>query len=434
MRVSWNDPLSGGFRELLLQTLADEGEELALARLVAKLDEAALATRRANLHLLTIIPSTTALEWLDARIETPVVEQWGITASLLGIRWQRLAAWMTRGRPHSLAALDALVAYAHPGPGTSVLHRAVQPLLVDPPSLADLRDALAAFAASDDSPRATKTVSDILARASEILRGGSPSGISARAFWQRNVAEHQAERLLWSEGSRDLPVPEHKLIAGPDLGTAWQRRWQAAVSACERRGGTGSVRVGRTLERAQLAAIEGELGFAIPDSLADLFTPIAADVDFSWRLPDDCELPAEFRELAWGGCTWDARRLLELERNRRGWVDAVFPNGDDEYDRVWRDKLAILDVPNGDLIAIDISRADRAPVVYLSHDGGQGHGRVLGNSVLDFIDRWILVACVGPEDWLMTPFLHPDRPYLDAVGEAAHAWRRWFGLDVVTRA
>ncbi len=431
MRVSWDDPLSGAFGELLLQTIADEGEQAALARFVAKMDEAALATRRANLHLLAMIPSTAALEWLEARIETPIVEEWGRTAALLGIGWERIAAWMKRGRPHSLAALDALVAYAHPSPGASPLHRAVQPLQVDPPSRADLRDALAAVLASDDSPRASKTANQILENASEILRGGPSLGISARAFWQRNADERRAERLLWSESRGELPVPDQELAAGRDLVTTWKRRWKAAVRASERRGGTGSVRVGRVLKHAELSAIEKELGFAMPDSLADLFTGVAADADVSWSLPEDCELPAQFKELAWGGCAWDARRIPELERARREWVEAVFPDRDNEYDRVWWDKVAILDAPNGDLIAVDISRTDRAPVVYLSHDDGEGHGRVLGHSVLDFIDRWTRVACVGPEEWLMRPFLNPDRPYLDAVGDAAHAWRAWFGVDVL---
>lgn len=431
MSGSWSGPLFGGLSELLLQTLADEGEEVALARLVAKLDEAPLATRRDNLHLLAVIPSAAALAWLEERIESPVVEQWGIAAAMLGIRWERLAAWMTRGRPHSLAALDALVAYAHPSPGASPLHRAVQPLLVDPPSLADLRDALAALVASDDSPRATKTEKQILERASEILRGGPWLGVSARAFWQQIAAEHRAERLLWAESLGELPVPVQTLVAGRDLVTTWKRRWKAAVRASERRGGTGSVRVGRALKRAELAGIEAELGFALPGSLVDLFTGVAADVDVSWSLPEDCELPAQFKELAWGGCAWDARRLPELERSRREWVEAVFPDRDNEYDRVWWDKVAIIDAPNGDLIAVDISRANRAPVVYLSHDDGEGHGRVLGHSVLDFIDRWTLVGCVGPESWPMKPFLNPDRPYLDIIGDTAHAWRAWFGLDVL---
>ena len=432
MRISWSDPLSGRFDELLLQTIADEGEEAALARVIAKLDEAALATRRANLSLLTMIPGTAALDWLEARIETPIVEDWGRTAALLGIRWDRLAAWITRGRPHSLAALDALVAFARPGPGASLLHRAVQPLLVDPPSLADLRDALASLLTSDDSPRASKTVNEILKCASEILGGGPSLGMPVRAFWERTIAEQQAERLLWSESRGELRAPDRDLVTGRELGIAWQRRWRAAVRACERRGGTGSVRVGRTLERAQLDAIEGELGFAIPETLADLFASVAADVEVTWRLPDDCELPAQFSELAWGGCAWDARRLPELERRRRRWVEVAFPDRDDEYDRVWHDKLAILDVPNGDLIAVDISRSDRAPVVYLSHECGRGHGRVLGSSVTDFIDRWSLLACAGPEEWLMTPFLQPDQPYLDAVGVTAQAWRAWFGVDTMT--
>lgn len=70
-----------------------------------------------------------------------------------------------------------------------------------------------------------------------------------------------------------------------------------------------------------------------------------------------------------------------------------------------------------------IARADIAPVVYLSHEGGEGHGRVLGHSMLDFIDRWTLLGCVGPEEWLMLPFLHREAPYLDPVGESAQQWR-----------
>lgn len=431
MHVRWSDPLSAGFHELLLQAIAAEGEGAALARLLAKLDEAPLKTRRDQLGLLAMLPCEAAREWLEARIETPVVEQWGVAAALLGVRWERLAAWMRSGRPHSLAALDALVAYAQPHPGSSQLHKAVQPLLADPPSLAELRDALATLVASDDSPRVTKTANEIVERSSVILRGGPWLGISAREFWQRIVDDERAWRLRWAESRGDLPVPAPTLVAGRALEAAWQQRWSAAVRACERRGGAGSVQIGRTLEPAEVAAIQDELGIAIPDSVVDLFTSIAGAVDVSWRLPEGCELPARFAEIAWGICTWDARRLPELERIRRGWLEHAFPDRDDEYDRVWHDKLAIIDVPNGDLIAVDIARPDRAPVVYLSHDAGEDHGRVLGYSVLDFIDRWTLVGCAGPEGWLMAPFLHADRPYLDAFGEAARAWRGWFGVDDV---
>jgi hypothetical protein len=427
---NWDQPLSGGFYELVLQTLAREGEEATLARLLNKLDQAPLQTRRDNLYLLTIIPqpAAIALDWLDARIESPVVETWGTMAALLGIRWERIAAWMQRGRPHSLAALDALVAYANPPPGASQLHRAVQPLLIAPPALDELRHSMEALVAVDDAPRVTKTVEQILRCATEILRGGAWQGISPRAFFEGVLAQRAAQRRLWNESRSVLPDPDQHLAANSTLRSVWHRRWTTTVRACERLGGSGDVAIGGTLRGHELDAIERELGVTIPMSLATLFTDIAANVELSWQLPDASTRPPAFKDLAWGACAWDARRLPELERVRRGWLE-VFSDPHDDYARVWMDKLAILDVPNGDLIAVDISRPDVAPVVYLSHDDGEGHGRVLGHSVLDFIERWSLLGCVGPEAWLMVPFLRPDVPYLDPVGDRAQRWRTWFGLD-----
>jgi hypothetical protein len=134
--------------------------------------------------------------------------------------------------------------------------------------------------------------------------------------------------------------------------------------------------------------------------------------------------------LTSGECAWDARRLPELEHSRRSFITA-FPDPEDEYGRVWRDKLPLFGIDNGDMVAVDRSRPDTAPVVYLSHAGSEAHDRVLGYSCVDFIDRWTLLGCVGPEDSHMAPFLHPDRPYLDPIGDPARSWRAWFGVDVL---
>jgi hypothetical protein len=355
---------------LILQTLASEGEEATLARLLAKLDEAPLSTRRDNLYLLTNFPCAAALDWLEARIGSPVVETWGTTAALLGIRWERIAEWMARGRPHSLAALDALVAYAIPSPGSSLLHREVKPLLIEPPSLDELRRAMATLVAVDDAPRVAKTVGVILNCATEILRGGSWLGISTRTFFERSAARLTMQRHLWAESRGPLPDPAHHLVANAALRTVWHRRWNAAVRACQRLGGSGDVSIGRALRADELAEIEREVGVVIPTSLGELFTGVAADVDVSWHLPDACSRPPSFQEMAWGACAWDARQLPELERTRRNWLAQVFSDPEDDYARVWMNKLPIVHVPNGDLIAVDVTRTDIAPVVYLSHDGG----------------------------------------------------------------
>lgn len=98
-------------------------------------------------------------------------------------------------------------------------------------------------------------------------------------------------------------------------------------------------------------------------------------------------------------------------------------------DLVWHDKLGIIEVRNGDVVAIDVSRTP-APVVYLSRDDGEGHGLVLGTDFSDFIDRWTRIGCVGPEDWTWLPFCADSEPALDPDSAAAATWRRWMGLPV----
>ena len=87
-----------------------------------------------------------------------------------------------------------------------------------------------------------------------------------------------------------------------------------------------------------------------------------------------------------------------------------------------------MEVPNGDMIAIDRRSPDDESVIYLSHDDGQGHGFVLGRDFADFIDRWTMLGCPGPEDWEWLQFCSSSMSGLEPDGEAGSAWREWFGL------
>ena len=120
--------------------------------------------------------------------------------------------------------------------------------------------------------------------------------------------------------------------------------------------------------------------------------------------------------------------MRELARVYREWVE-TFPNVEDPYDNVWHHKFAFADVPNGDQLAFDLKFMLDPPVVYLSHDDGEGHGYRLGNDFIDFMERWSLLGCPGNEDWQMMPFLPDATSGLDVYGENARMWREWFGLD-----
>jgi hypothetical protein len=208
----------------------------------------------------------------------------------------------------------------------------------------------------------------------------------------------------------------------------WPERWQAARQACERLGGDPlTMDVQGPATEAEVAAVQQELGIALPVSLRQVLTGFSRAVDFSWFLPEGTRFPEPFHEIFSGECSWDLGSLVELERTRRRWIEGVFPDPEDRYDRVWLRKLAFLEVANGDLLALDLAEPE-APVVYLSHDDGNGHGYRLGRDFADFIERWTTLGCPGAEDWQMLPFLPTPDGGLDISGENAAAWRALLGL------
>lgn len=70
-----------------------------------------------------------------------------------------------------------------------------------------------------------------------------------------------------------------------------------------------------------------------------------------------------------------------------GWIENVFSDPEDEYDVVWHNKLAFSEVGNGDYLAFDMSNTEDAPIVYLSHDNGEGHGYILANNFIEFLNN-----------------------------------------------
>jgi hypothetical protein len=123
-------------------------------------------------------------------------------------------------------------------------------------------------------------------------------------------------------------------------------------------------------------------------------------------------------------------RLPDLEEQRLNWIKHCYPTIDDPYDRVWHNKLAFLDVHNDDMLALDLDSVD-SPVVYLSHDGSDFHGTVLGKNFVDFVDCWSLIGVVGAEDWRFERFVSTRSEGLEPRSEFASQWRDWFGLKVM---
>lgn len=217
---------------------------------------------------------------------------------------------------------------------------------------------------------------------------------------------------------------------GPFIWNNWQYRWESALAACQRLGGDArSLEIAPPASERDVLAVEQALGYRLPLSFRTVLTSFAQRLSFAWFLPRQFQLPPSLRGIFSGQCHWDLAQLLACEHDRRGWVRQVFPKADDPYDRVWHHKLAFMHIPNGDYLTIDLLAGTDGPVVYASHDDGEGHGYALGANFIDFIDRWTQLGCPGGEDWQLLPFIESPTSFINPTSENARSWQSIFGLD-----
>ena len=185
----------------------------------------------------------------------------------------------------------------------------------------------------------------------------------------------------------------------------------------------------RPARDAHVDQVEAELGFQVPAALRTLFTQVSSHVELRWHAPPELEYARPFHENFGGALHWCLKGLVELHRSKERWVEQVFPDSKDAYDRVWHQKLAFQALPNSDFLALDLAPDTLGQVVYLSHDDGEGHGYVLANNLLDLIRSWVPLACTGGESWQWLPFYDAQSQRLDPLSDRAREWRQLLGLS-----
>jgi len=179
----------------------------------------------------------------------------------------------------------------------------------------------------------------------------------------------------------------------------------------------------------QVNAIEERLGCKLPTSLRRVLTTAASRVEFAWFTPPGHTFPDPFRQVFSGSLSWSLDDLLDLMTAVRGWIENAFPDPSDSYDRVWHHKLPFMEVGNGDYLALDMNQDGEGRVIYLSHDDGEGHGRVMAASFEELLARWIPLACPGAEDWQWLPFCPGPDVGIDPSSAAASEWIALVHLD-----
>ncbi len=203
----------------------------------------------------------------------------------------------------------------------------------------------------------------------------------------------------------------------------WRQGIDRAALACRRVGGdVQRIDFAPPASDAEVQQVEQRLGRPLPHSLRAFFIGHAATVDVAWFLPSGTEVPF-LPDIFCGSARIALQDMPELTQAYATWVQECFANPDDPYDAVWHGKFPLLAVGNGDFLAIDLL-SDNDNVVYISHDDGEGHGITLAGGVLDLLDRWTKLGCVGAEDWQWLPF--HEHGGLDPAGERSRALYEWF--------
>jgi len=196
-------------------------------------------------------------------------------------------------------------------------------------------------------------------------------------------------------------------------------------------GGVQEVTINEPSSLEQINEMEKKLGVELPKSFKKVLQEFSGSFNLRWVLPDELERPVEFREIFCGSFSWDLKSLPFFEKDRKESVEMVFYNKNDEYDKVWHNKLAFCPVGNGDYLAFDMKEGDDdASIVYLSHDDGDGHGYKLADNFIELIENWSRIGFVGAEDWQWIPFTKSSTSGIDPKSEEAKMFRRWLNLAI----
>lgn len=198
---------------------------------------------------------------------------------------------------------------------------------------------------------------------------------------------------------------------------AWRNEWEWTAVAVRAYGGkVGPYSIEAPATEDELQAVEAHLGLRLPTAFREVLSVFAKRTDLAWRIRQANDL-APIPAISDGNIGWDIDELLACDVARRSYAD-IYP----EDATTWDHKLAFLYLPNGDLLALALDRPG-VPVVYLDHEGGDFHGRVLGPDFPAFITQWSAVGGCGPESWVLERVTGADGIDLDTVD--AVSWREW---------
>jgi len=179
---------------------------------------------------------------------------------------------------------------------------------------------------------------------------------------------------------------------------------------------------------SDILEIEMKLNYKLPDDFKNILITTTSHCEFKWFLPENFPLPNNLKNIFCGELHWGIDFIIPFNEDKDLWIKKVFPNVEDEYDKVWHNKFVFQEVGNGDYISIDLLPHNYGKVIYLSHDDGEGHGFIMANSFSELIINWTKLGCVGGEDWQWLPFCKNKLAGIDPDSDNGKLWVKSIGI------
>jgi hypothetical protein len=184
------------------------------------------------------------------------------------------------------------------------------------------------------------------------------------------------------------------------------------------------------LSREQIDGVAAAVGRPIPEALRRLLVEGASRVDCAYAYEPADEtltalqavLPDETR-IYGGARLCAAAELRECAQLAAEWANETWVADEADQQTLWEAALPFAALENGDYLALDTrGEAPDPPVLYLCHDDDSS---LLAPSFSEFLARWERLCYLGPEHWLLDPFLGEDGT-LDPQTERAARLRELF--------
>jgi len=175
--------------------------------------------------------------------------------------------------------------------------------------------------------------------------------------------------------------------------------------------------IDRPASEAEIDAVESEIGKAIPADLRKLFL-FSRHLTFSYQF--DETLSEEFSQNFSGDICWNlntlAEQYVQFQVAIQISMDPAYVDQEqlEIEEKLWYNKFPLMDVPTGDIIAIGNNPSE---ISYFSHEGDTMHGKILGNSLWDFLEFYSRIGFAGSEDWQLEPFFDFDKNCMVTSGD-----------------